>query len=163
MHSQIRWQSCTRSAKNRTGGRLAANQSLAEPGSAEARGAVFTKNPTSCRFFLANAVCWCCGSHPANQSLAEPGSAEARGAFGFFALPGTALPQRVKAKKPLRRDFCRPGGASPLLAPQKGPVLSARPAQPEPWREPHAVLPAASYAHYDQRFVPPFLWSRFPP
>jgi hypothetical protein len=43
--------------------------------------------------------------------LDEPGSAEARGAFGFFALPGKARPQRSMAKKPLRRDFCRPGGA----------------------------------------------------
>ena len=31
----------------------------------------FTKNTTSCRFFLANAVCWCCDSHPANQSWKE--------------------------------------------------------------------------------------------
>jgi hypothetical protein len=30
--------------------------------------AVFTKNTTSCRFFLANAVCWCCARHPAMQT-----------------------------------------------------------------------------------------------
>jgi hypothetical protein len=42
-------------------------------GSAEARGAVFTKNTTSCRFFLANAVCRCCASHPAKQSWEKPG------------------------------------------------------------------------------------------
>jgi hypothetical protein len=42
-------------------------------GSAEARGAVFAKNTTSCRFFLANAVCWCCAPHPAKQSWGQPG------------------------------------------------------------------------------------------
>jgi hypothetical protein len=63
-----------------------------EPGSAEAREAVFTQNMASCHFCLANAVCWCCASHPAKQPYTQPGSAEARGAFGFFDLLGNALP-----------------------------------------------------------------------
>ena len=42
-----------------------AKQSWTSRGSAEARGAGFTKNTASCCFFLANAVCWCCAWHPA--------------------------------------------------------------------------------------------------
>ena len=44
----------------------------------------------------------------------------------FSPLPGKALPQRVMAKKPLRRDFCRPGGAAPCGATGRIPLLALR-------------------------------------
>jgi hypothetical protein len=126
-----------------------------EPGSAEARGAFFTKNTTSCRFFFANAVCWCCASHPAKQPRTVAGIGGSSRSFlhekhdilsfflgkrsllvlrfasceaapnrsrdrrkleellDFSPLLGKARPPRGMAKKPLRRDFCRPGGAQP--------------------------------------------------
>jgi hypothetical protein len=60
---------------------------------------VFTKNTTSCRFFLANAVCWCCASHPAKQASGRAGSPNTEAHLG--RLGGEGVPPSL-AQSPSR-------------------------------------------------------------
>jgi hypothetical protein len=95
-------------------------------GSAEARGAVFTKNTTSCRFFLANAVCWCCASHPAKQSWRSRGIGGSSRSIRIFRPSGECaavgrgrrLGRTARGLKAVAtRLLPSPGGASPTEPP----------------------------------------------
>jgi hypothetical protein len=99
-------------------------------GSAEARGAVFTKNIASCNFFLANAVCWCCDSHPANQSWKETGA--------YGPRPESHCDEPLRRRNGGRSLLPSPGGALPtaLLAVRgqrrPDPFFEAGPNPPQP-------------------------------
>jgi hypothetical protein len=54
------------------------------------------------------------GPHAATEGGAGIGGSS-RSFWIFRPLPRLAPPQSVEAKKPPRRDFCRPGGAAPQI------------------------------------------------
>ena len=78
--------------------------------------AVFTKNTTSCRFFLANAVCWCCASHPAKQSWTRAGSPNTEASIR--RLGATRAPSSP-TRSPSRRASAACSGSSTGASPPK--------------------------------------------
>ena len=73
---------------------------------------VFTKNTTSCRFFLANAVCCCCTWHPASSHGGSRDRRKLEELLDLSTFWGMCCRRSWKETNPPRRDFCRPGGSA---------------------------------------------------
>jgi hypothetical protein len=94
--------------------------------------AVFTKNTTSCRFFLANAVCWCWAWHPA-MPIYEGGLPEHRSEHQApRRSTRTIIPDAIAEPPSERSVFGEPARLPDRITPI---VRSRRPTRlTPPWR-----------------------------